>query len=78
MWRWRMKREATERTHEALLDYLSDMCSFWEGDAAPGELRGKDLFCAVDALKKGDWEGALEMVESAEKRARVIPGVRAK
>lgn len=61
---------------EAIRDYLSDMGSFWEGEPAPGELRGKDLFCAVYALLKNDGAEAVQMVESAAKRAQKIDGVR--
>lgn len=76
MWGWLKAKRARAVVLDAVYEYLNDMLSFWEGAPAPGELRAKDLLCAVLALEARRYQEALDMVESSEKRAQVIVGVR--
>jgi hypothetical protein len=50
---WFKGRKARAAVFDAAYEYLNDVLSFWEGAPAPGELRAKDLLCAVLAVERG-------------------------
>lgn len=72
---WFKARRARALVLDGVWHYLNDMLSFWEGEACPGELRAKDLLCAVLALERGANQEAIDFVELSEKRVQTIKGV---